>query len=293
MESHPASQVEQIRKQYPPDWEVPEFRIEFWDGKTSDYCVVIPVINEGPRIRQFVRRLKESNIHASADVIIVDGGSTDGSLEANFLRAHGIRGLFTKIGRGKLGAQLRVAYSFAIISGYMGVVTIDGNNKDDPAEIPAFISLLQAGYDFVQASRFIPGGKSVNTPLVRSLAIRFIHAPVLRRFSGFRWTDTTQGFRAYSTTLLSHPDLSLFRSIFESYELLVFLSYRAPLLNLHCIEVPTTRTYPSGATPTKISFFRGNLDILMVLFSAVLNRYNPERLDAIESNKRMPRDLDR
>jgi len=281
------SQAEEIRRKFPPAWEVPEFRVDFWDGKTRDYCVVVPVINEGDRIRQFVHRLKENNIHAIADIIIVDGGSTDGSLKASFLREHGVRGLLTKTGPGKLSAQLRVAYSFAISSEYRGVVTIDGNNKDDPAEVPELIFALQDGYDFVQASRFMAGGNGVNTPLVRCLAIRLIHAPVLRHFSGFRWTDTTQGFRAYSATLLAHPGLSIFRSIFASYELLVFLSYMSPRLGLRCIEVPTTRTYPGGPIPTKISFYRGNLDLLMVLVSAVSNRYNPKGIHSINIERGM------
>jgi dolichol-phosphate mannosyltransferase len=287
MESRQDIQAEEIRSKFPPDWEVPEFRIDFWDGKTRDYCVVVPVINEGERIRQFVHRLRENNIDAIADIIIVDGGSTDGSLKASFLHEHGVRGLLTKTGPGKLSAQLRVAYSFGISSEYLGVVTIDGNNKDDPAGVPELIIALQDGYDFVQASRFIAGGKGVNTPFVRSLAIRLIHAPVLSHFSGFRWTDTTQGFRAYSTTLLNHPGLSIFRSIFFSYELLVFLSYMSPRLGLRCIEVPAIRTYPSGPIPTKISFYRGNLDLLLVLVSAICNRYNPKNMHSIDIERGM------
>jgi hypothetical protein len=116
MESRQDIQAEEIRRKFPTDWEVPEFRVEFWDGKTSDYCIVVPVINEGDRIRQFVRRLKDANVDAIADIIIVDGGSTDGSLEQEYLRSHSVRGLLTKTGLGKLSSQLRVAYSFSEIT---------------------------------------------------------------------------------------------------------------------------------------------------------------------------------
>ena len=102
MVSNQSIQAEEIRRKFPPDWEVPEFRIDFWDGKTSDYCVVVPVINEGDRIRQFVRRLKENKIDAIADIIIIDGGSTDGSLNHEYLQSGGIRGLLTKTDSGKL-----------------------------------------------------------------------------------------------------------------------------------------------------------------------------------------------
>ena len=47
-----------------------------------------------------------------------------------------------------------------------GIITIDGNNKDDPEAIPHFIESLNKGIDFVQASRFIKGGKGrKNVPL--------------------------------------------------------------------------------------------------------------------------------
>lgn len=268
-------QLADIRTRFLAAWNVPDFRIDFWNGKTCDYCVIVPVINEGQRIHDLICRSDQSEIQLIADIIIVDGGSTDGSLDPDFLRSHGVRGLITKTGAGKLGAQLRVAYAFALACGYRGVVTIDGNNKDDPSEIPMFTSALDAGYDFAQASRFIKGGKGINTPLARAIAIRMLHAPVLRIFSSFHWTDTTQGFRAYSETLLRHPGISLFRSIFDSYELLVYLSYIAPRLGLKCIEIPATRTYPKGAVPTKISAIRGNLQLVKCLFSAVLDRYTP------------------
>ena len=56
---------------------------------------------------------------------------------------------------------------FALNRGYKGVLTIDGNNKDSIEDVHKFIEKLQAGYDFVQGSRFIRGGHAVNTPPVR------------------------------------------------------------------------------------------------------------------------------
>lgn len=268
-------QAEEIRRNFPADWEVPEFRVEFWDGKTSDYCVVVPVINEGDRIRQFVRRLQESQIHSIADIIVLDGGSTDGSLDHQYLRAHCVRGLLTKTGTGKLSSQLRVAYAFALLCDYEGIVTIDGNNKDDPQSIHDFVRFSKCGYDFVQASRFIKGGRHQNTPPLRYLAIRLLHAPLLSLCSGFHWTDTTQGFRAYSRHGLLDPRIKPFRSVFKDYELLAYLSYRFPRLGLKCIEVPTSRLYPKGKAPTKISSFRGSIDLIKTLLLACFGKYNP------------------
>lgn len=217
------------------------------------------------------------NIDGLADIIIVDGGSKDGSLELSFLKQMGVRDLLLKTGPGKLSAQLRCAYAYALDQGYEGIVTIDGNDKDDPEAIPRFIDMLARGFDFVQASRFVKGGVAENTPASRDLAIRFIHAPMLSLFSGFRWTDTTQGFRAYSRKLLLDPAVAPFRDVFMSYELLAYLSYRAPKLAYRCVEIPTVRRYPKGEVPTKISAFKGNLAVLATLFRACFGRYNPTK----------------
>jgi dolichol-phosphate mannosyltransferase len=255
-------------------WQVPAFETPLWSGRRHDYCVVIPVINEGARIGSLLGRMAALAIEDMADILIVDGGSTDGSLAVDALQALGVRGLLVKIAPGKLSAQLRCAYAFALDQGYAGIVTIDGNDKDDPEAIPRFIDALRDGIDFVQASRFIRGGVAENTPKSRDLAIRFIHAPCLSLASGFRWTDTTQGFRAYSRKMLLDPGIAPFREVFMEYELLAYLSCRAPRLGYRCVELPAIRRYPAGEVPTKISRFRGNLALLKVLIKACLGRYN-------------------
>ena len=255
-------------------WQVPTFEISFWLEKRHPWCVVIPVINEGDRIRSLLVQMAKLKISAIASIIIVDGGSTDGSLDSNELKDFGVSALLVKTGAGKLSAQLRCAYAFALDQGFDGIVTIDGNDKDDPESIPQFIEKLKAGVDFVQASRFVAGGVAINTPKSRDFAIRYIHAPMLSFASGFKWTDTTQGFRAYSRALLLNTDLATFRDVFKGYELLAYMSYRAPKLGYTCVEIPTIRRYPEGEVPTKISGFRGNLSILSVLLRACIGMYN-------------------
>jgi dolichol-phosphate mannosyltransferase len=260
---------------FPDNWDVPAFEISLWQGKQYPYCVVIPVINEGERIHKLLNKISSNKICSIADIIIIDGGSSDGSLDNQILKDNNVRGLLVKTGPGKLSAQLRCAYAFALKNGYEGIVTIDGNNKDDPEAIHRFIELLKQGVDFVQASRFIPGGIGENTPKLRNLAIRFIHSPMLSYFSGFNWTDTTQGFRAYSKKLLLDPKISIFRNVFNTYELLAYLSYFAPKLGYVCQEIPTIRRYPKGKVPTKIKSISGQLSLLQILFQTCFGIYNP------------------
>jgi dolichol-phosphate mannosyltransferase len=261
----------------PPQREVPSYETSLWLGRRHEVCVIIPVINEGERIGRLLTRMAapELTVAEFADIIIVDGGSTDGSLDLSELRARGVRGLLIKIGPGKLSAQLRCAYAFALDQGYQGLITIDGNDKDDPGAIPQFVTALERGFDFVQASRFVAGGAHVNTPRLREMAIRFLHAPLLSLSSGQRWTDTTQGFRAYSRRLLLDGRIAPFRDVFQGYELLAYLSHRAPALGYRCIELPTARRYPHGRVPTKVQGWRGNLRLFEVLCRACLGQYDP------------------
>jgi len=257
-------------------WQVPAYRVLFFDGRQRDAVVVIPVVNEGERIGRLLERMRELGIAGIADIVIVDGGSTDGSLGEEKLRELGVRGLLLKTGPGRLSAQLRCAYAFALERGYEHIVTIDGNDKDDPEAIPRFIERLRQGADFVQASRFLPGGAGENTPLSRNLAIRLVHAPLLSIASGFRWTDTTQGFRGYSRRMLADPRMAVFRDELGRYELLAYMNYRAPRLGFACVELPTIRRYPAdGRIPTKISSVRGNLEVLRTLLKVCAGRLDP------------------
>lgn len=256
--------------------EVPAYDTRIWLGRSRDYSVVIPVLDEGDRIGRLLERMRALAIHELADIVIVDGGSRDGSLAASRLAANHVRALLVKTGPGRLSAQLRCGYAFSLDQGYAGVVTIDGNDKDDPEAIPRFLRALAAGVDFVQASRYLPGGRGENTPWLRELAIRCVHAPLLRFASGFPFTDTTQGYRAYSAAVLRDPRIAPFRDVFDSYELLAYLSVRIPRLGYRVIEEPTIRRYPeSGAVPTKISHVRGNLALLGILLRSCTGAYDP------------------
>lgn len=255
---------------------VPDYRIDSYQDKKSEYCLLIPVINEGVRILKELQRAQKAGVDKLCDILICDGGSTDGSMEPERLKKLGVNGLLTKLGPGRQGAQLRMGISYALGRGYAGVLTIDGNNKDSIESVPLFIKKLREGYDLVQGSRFVPGGMAVHTPPSRYLAVRLIHAPLISLAAGQKFTDTTNAFRAYSRAYLIHPQVQPLRDEFQGYELLAYLSVRATQLGLRACEVPVVREYPAkGGVPTKISPFKGNANLMGVLLKAMAGRYNP------------------
>jgi glycosyltransferase involved in cell wall biosynthesis len=257
-------------------WQIPNYITQELKPKQSKYCVCIFVINEGEKIRKQLDRMQA--ISQKIDVIIADGGSSDDSLNLDFLRIVNVRTLLIKQDRGKLSAQMRMAFAYSLLENYQGIITIDGNNKDDPSAIFNFITALDAGFDHIQGSRFIKGGKAINTPWERYLAVRLIHAPLISLASGFHYTDTTNGFRAYSRSFLINSQVAPFRDIFSSYELHYYLAIRAAHLGYKIKELPVTRVYPNqGPTPTKISPIKGNLLILSQLLQACFHRFNPPK----------------
>ena len=167
--------------------------------------------------------------------------------------------------------------SWALERGYEGIITIDGNNKDSIEDVPHFIEKLKEGYDLVQGSRFIEGGKAINTPFIRTVSVRLIHAPVISLTAQHKFTDTTNAYRAYSRKYLTDIRVQPLRDIFMAYELLAYLSVRATQIGMKACEIPVTRAYPkSGKTPTKISFFKGNSELLRILFKNMQGAYNPQ-----------------
>jgi dolichol-phosphate mannosyltransferase len=253
---------------------VPRFECKEYAGKTTKYCLLIPIINEGERIRKELETACTNGIDTLSDIIICDGSSTDDSTNNALQRSLGVNTLLTKRDAGKQGAQLRMGFWWALQRGYEGFITIDGNNKDSIEDIPQFIGKLDGGYDFVQGSRFIKGGKAANTPIARYLAVRIIHAPVISLTAGHRFTDTTNAYRAYSRKYIEHPAVQPFRNIFVTYELLAYLSVRASQLGMKVCEVPVARIYPKGEnTPTKISSWKGNVELIWIFIKNCSGMY--------------------
>ena len=255
-------------------WDVPRYEVHELAPRAARYALCVFVINEGARLLSQLEKM-----HPwlnDVDLIVADGGSTDGSTEPNRLAQLGVRTLLIKTQAGKLGSQMRMAFAYCLSQGYAGVIVMDGNDKDSPVAIPRFIGGLEIGLDHVQGSRFVRGGRAINTPAARYLGVRLLHAPLISLAARYRYTDTTNGFRAYSRRLLLDPRIALFRPCFTSYELHYYLAIQAARLGFRISEIPVTRAYPAqGPTPSKIHGWRGNVSILRTVWNVCRGQYRP------------------
>lgn len=256
---------------------VPRFACTEYKEKSKDYVVLIPIINEGDRIIRELKRAYRYGVAGHADIVVCDGGSTDGCTEEKRLRRLGVNTLLVKQDDGRQGAQLRMGIWWALQRGYRGMITIDGNNKDSIEDVPHFIEKLREGYDFVQGSRFVKGGRAIRTPFLRLLSVRCIHAPIISLTARSRFTDTTNAYRAYSARYLLDERVQPLRDVFVTYELLAYLSVRASQLGMRTCEIPVTRAYPKkGKMPTKISFLKGNAELMKILLLNAAGVYRPK-----------------
>lgn len=237
-------------------------------------ALVIPVWNEGERLLQQLHRLRP--YLDQVDVILADGESTDGSTERERLRALGVFVCLSTPERG-LGRALQLGIGFALEREYDFILTMDGNGKDGVDAIPRFLAALKSGYDFVQGSRFMEGGESLNLPAERRLGIRYLIRPLMGVASGFAYTDPTNGFKGFRRRVFAHPELKAFRPALAQFGLQFYLNYQLPRLGFRTTEIPVHRAYPAGKTPTKIVGLRPRLRLLRDLLTTCLGLHDPLR----------------
>ena len=205
--------------------------------------LVILTLNEIDGVTQVVPKLP---LHAVDEILVVDGGSTDGTLE--FFEARGIR-VVRQERRGR-GEAFRLAAQHAR-NDWLVFFSPDGN--EDPDDIPRLVEGLAAGYDMVIASRFMPGARSEDDD-------KFLFAS--RRWGNllFTWlanvlcgrggwiTDTINGYRAVTRAafLRLAPDA-------HGYAIEFQMSIRALQLGLRVLEIPTQESPRIGRGVSKLN----------------------------------------
>jgi dolichol-phosphate mannosyltransferase len=196
--------------------------------------------NEGDKIRRTVARHPKDRPY---DLLVMDDGSTDGSIEK--LPHENLLLLRNDTNQG-IGAAIKRVFEFALENGYDLLVTQAGNDKDDPSEISRLLQpLLRGEADFVQGSRYSPGGAYGNTPLYRIIGTRYVHPLLFSLITRKKLTETTNGFRAFRTTILRDPRVAWKQEWLDKYELEPYLMFKALQLGYRHVEVPVTKIYPS------------------------------------------------
>jgi dolichol-phosphate mannosyltransferase len=143
-----------------------------------------------------------------------------------------------------VGNAIREGIEYALRSGYDIAVLFAGNNKDDPREIPRLLRpILNEGYDYVQGSRFLPGGRHIKNPMLRGMFSRLFPF-AWTFFTKVRCTDVTNGFRAYRTRIFNDERINVWQDWLNGYGLEYYVHYKVLTLGYKFKEVPVSKVYP-------------------------------------------------
>lgn len=185
--------------------------------------VVVPTLNEAENLPHVLPRIPDVY-----EILLVDGGSTDGTVEVARRLRPDIRVL----------QQTRRGKGNALICGFNGVrgdvvVMLDADGSARPEEIPAFVDALVAGADFAKGSRFLASGGSADITRLRTLGNRMLTGLVNVLFRS-RYSDLCYGYNAFWADVLD--DLALDA---DGFEIETQLNLRALKCGLAIVEIPS------------------------------------------------------
>lgn len=222
--------------------------------------LVILTFNEVEGVRAVLPRVPSD---CADECLVVDGGSTDGTVE--YCQSRGLRVVGQeRRGRGeafRVGAQHTTGDALVFFSP-------DGN--EDPADIAALFEQLDLGVDIAIASRFLPGSRNEEDdqrlPFRKWANQIFSLAANAIWNSGQRVTDTINGFRAVRRSAFETLALRSMAFTIE-YEMTI----RAMKRRMRIIEIPTVEG-KRVAGETKAPSVRTGIAFLNLLLSELLNR---------------------
>ncbi len=212
-------------------------------GHAARTLILIPCLDEGPRIGAIVRRLAE--LHPDMDVLVVDDGSSDDTTEAARVAGAAVVRLPFNLG---YGAALQTGYKYALEQGYERLVQMDGDGQHPPEQIAPLIRMLDAGdVDLAVGSRFL-GRAEYRIPALRRLGIGFF-GRLTSLLAGQPVTDPTSGLQAMNRRVLAFYQQDFYPWDYPDADMLL----RAHYAGLRFAEVPVVML---GGPPGK-SMHRG------------------------------------
>ena len=219
---------------------------------SEDVCVLLPTLNEAAAIGAVVDGFREQGF---SNVLVIDGGSTDGTPE--IAQKRGAR-VIQQTTRGGKGAAVQDALQ-QITAPY--VLMADGDGTYRPEDAGKMLEPLFAGEAaHVIGNRFADMESGAMSRLNRAgngliqRAFHFVH----RQDQG----DILSGYRAFTRTSVQGFDLSA-----NGFGIETELSVECVKHGIETAEVPITYLARPGESETNLRPFRDGATILVTLYT--------------------------
>jgi len=198
----------------------------------TKFLTALPVYNEAAHVAEVLERVRAF----SADVLVIDDGSKDGT-PAELAKFPWVRAVTHPANMG-YGAALKSAFQYLIDSDFDALVTIDCDGQHEPRLIPDLVAALAPDVDIVSGSRYLAQHAGDSLPPPERRRINEILTGELNERLGLSLTDAFCGFKAYRVEALSKFDITDL-----GYAMPLQVWVQAAALGMKIVEFPVPLIY--------------------------------------------------
>ncbi len=205
--------------------------------------LLVPTLNEIEGAKIVMPQIKNEWID---EVVVVDGGSTDGTVE--YMAGRGYK-IVKQKSKGVCGAYWE---GIEAASGDV-IIAFSPDNNSIPEVIPDLIKKMEENYDMVIASRYLKGAKSDDDDFVTAIG-NWMFTKAVNILFGGKYTDSLVMFRAFRKDLVERLKMDeKNRPVFE-YQLCI----RCAKKKLKVCEIPADEPKRIGGVRKMRPLYNGS-----------------------------------
>jgi len=213
--------------------------------------LLIPTYNEVEGLKHTLPRIDKSLFD---DILVIDGGSKDGTVE--YVISQNLR-IATQLRKGLAAA---VIDSISIIkSDY--VIEFSPDNNCIPEQLVDLVAKIREGYDIIVVSRYLYPAKSEDDSLISAFG-NWMFTKAIKFLGKFPITDSLNIYRGFKCEIIKRYDFEkyLIGPVFEP-----LVSAIGNLYNLKYYEIPGNEPKRIGGKSKRSVIYNGSCILLMII----------------------------